>query len=180
MSLESIDELNKFTWIRPLLPITIQDIQAIERKLDVVFPNLFVECVLRYNGAYVQPSDIYIKGRGLAVLNVLTSLVNYEAGVYLVDEMAIMAMRLPPGLIPFALDPSGNHFCFDYRGDTIREPSIVFVDHEGFTSLKGSNIFQVCSTFEQLLRSLHTSISEAEDNHLKRMAMENARKRNRK
>ncbi|PTM57549.1 SUKH superfamily protein [Desmospora activa DSM 45169] len=58
-------------------------------------------------------------------------------------------IELPKELVPFALDPAGNLYCFDYSQDNIR-PSVVFVDHEG-----SEDVDYICDTFTDLVNKLY-------------------------
>ncbi|SDW16484.1 SMI1-KNR4 cell-wall [Marininema mesophilum] len=59
---------------------------------------------------------------------------------------------LPNKVIPVAVDPGGNYFCFDFRISETH-PSIVFFDHE-IDALDKSNLTYVRPNITELLKDL--------------------------
>lgn len=127
-------------------PISEEDIRSVESRLAVVFPGDFRTFIIEHNGARPRPNTIDIPGKREVVME---RLVRLDAGSKEnVTSVATAVRKLRQGnLVPFASDPFGNLFCFQYAGKVAS--AVVFWDHEsGSTSV-------VCKTFSELLGLLH-------------------------
>ena len=143
-------------------------VRGIEERLKVKFPKEYFECVLLNDGGYAEPSCIDV-GEKQRVFGGLEENEKIPAVLQSLEEC------LPKGVIPFAPDPAGNYFCFDYRMN-LDNPSIVFWNHE----LTGINVEDdddyniidinernkrhglecVCSSFAELLDKLYYDESD--------------------
>lgn len=168
-------------WSNAGRPIRREEITTIEQHLGVIFPALYVDCVMAHNGARVRPHDVDVPGRGISVLNgfLPVSAQSNEKTWHLLDQCLAMRGRLRDGVIPFGSDPAGNLFCFDYSNPISGEPSIVFWDHEFELGPQERAIFRICGSFAEFLSLLHNSISEEDEALLKRLRQESAERRKR-
>ncbi|MCS1351696.1 SMI1/KNR4 family protein [Mechercharimyces sp. CAU 1602] len=113
-------------------PVSLETIYAVERKVGFKFPQDFIDCASRNNGGMPEP---HVFDLGSVKEKVFGALFDFnDSGknfsVYEAYETAIEEHGLPTELFPFADDPSGDFFCFDYRSLENGEPIIVLYDHE--------------------------------------------------
>ncbi|WP_374219415.1 SMI1/KNR4 family protein [Bacillus bingmayongensis] len=106
----------------------------------------------------MQPRD-YKKmeineGGGEGVFDCLLSYTNEYISITVTYD--IISPYIPKGIIPFAKDPFGNKICFDFRNDK-HSPTIVFYDSD---ECDEQAIEYICSTFTNLIDSLHFSENE--------------------
>ena len=126
-------------------------IKEIQEKLNVIFPKDFVECVLENNGGQPTPECFDFKGHKEAVFNALVDL-SFDGKGNLFEILQNLNGQLPDRIIPFANDPFGNFFCFDFRENG--SPNIVFWNHE-----KSGNdaIESVGFGFSEILKQLRAA-----------------------
>lgn len=160
--------MSSIKWRRPDKPLKCEDISKIEELFSICFPKDYVECVQNYHGASVIPYRIDLNGNVRVLANLLSfaddSVDNITKAYFSNKD------RFKDGIFPFACDPSGNYFCFDYREDK-NNPSVIFWNHElavnaadySQEQLKRINLSdtqekameRVCSSFTELLSMLH-------------------------
>ncbi|MGE7856262.1 MULTISPECIES: SMI1/KNR4 family protein [Bacillus] len=144
--------MNHITWIHVNEnTITDKQIKQLEQNLGVKFPNDFIECVQKYDGGYPTPDTFTIPNQDENSLNNLLT-VDSNRKYSILETYNHTKDRLPNKIYPFARDPFGNLLCFDYRNNPI-SPTIVFWDHEEEEIEVATS--PVCSTFTELLDSLH-------------------------
>lgn len=96
--------------------------------MGVHFPQDYIECVLENNGASAEPEafdvDEVVRWFGSLLFydekrieNILKVYENYKG-------------KIPNQVIPFAIDPSGNLICFDYKNHE-ENPIVIYGEHEG-------------------------------------------------
>jgi len=161
--------MSSIKWRRPDEPLKRDDILKVERLFGVFFPEDYVDCVQLYHGASVIPYRVDLNGNVRVFANLLSfsdSSVDNIVKAYFDNKD-----RFKEGIFPFACDPSGNYFCFDYRKDK-NNPSVVFWNHEiavnesdySQEQLKRINLSEaqekamerVCNSFTELLDMLHS------------------------
>lgn len=160
--------MSSINWKRPGQPLNREDIKKVEEIFGVCFPEDYANCVQLYHGAKARPNGLDLNGN----IRVFAMLLSFsDDSVYnIVKAYFDSKDRFKEGIFPFACDPSGNYFCFDYREDK-NNPSIVFWSHEiavnesdySQEQLKRINISdaqekameRVCSSFTELLDMLH-------------------------
>ena len=116
-------------------PIDRSAITEVEQAWGIRFPEDYVKCVLENHGGNPRPNGVRV-GQGSAVFN---SLLNFNpphpwratTPDRMVDYYSNLIAQnlLPNDVYPFAFDPAGNYFAFDYR-NSASAPSIVFLEHE--------------------------------------------------
>lgn len=125
-----------------------QDIRAIEEYARVRLPADYRAFVRDHNGATPKPRVLTLPtGRNV----LLNRLLRVEADA--VDSIKGRMDALRDGhrvvnLLPFADDPFGNLFCFEYARREFE--GVVFWDHE-----KNDAVNRICATFTELIDSLH-------------------------
>lgn len=144
--------MNNITWsFMSKTPVTNEGIQAVEQYFNIKLPKDFVVCVKKYDGGYPDPKVFNVPGQDENVFSDLLTL-HIEDEYSIVQNYNSVKDRLVSKIYPFARDPFGNLLCFDYRNNPA-SPTIVFWDHEEENMEKA--IYPVCSTFTELLNSLH-------------------------
>ncbi|MFI8710098.1 SMI1/KNR4 family protein [Bacillus sp. NPDC077411] len=151
--------MNNITWFDVSeKKVTDEQIQQLEQYLSIKFPNDFIECVKQYDGGYPHPKIFDIQGQDGSAFSYLLTL-DSESKFSILRAYEGIKDRLVDKVYPFATDPYGNFLCFDYRNDH-EIPTIVFWEHEEEEMEKA--IFPVCSSFTELLNSLHDYDDEDE------------------
>ncbi len=70
----------------------------------------------------------------------------------LLQNLALRREQLPPGVIPFSEDGSGNQLAFDYRADK-DAPPVVFVNHDA--QVESEWISRLADSFSDFLAGLY-------------------------
>lgn len=125
-------------WLSVKRPLTISDIEQVERDLSIRLPSDYKRTIGAINGGALK--DAYVKVPGVGN-------VPYTRNVSLSKDAPASIHALLPALnkseitlLPFAGVGNGDYFCFDLCTNTV-----VFWMHET------GNVFSVCDTFTQLL-----------------------------
>lgn len=123
-------------------------VREVERELGVRLPEDYVEVARENQGRAPSPATVSL---GESSKTVLGYLLHFEAEpqyASLVGAWRAIRDALPEGVIPFAEDPAGNFFCFDYRADEMNPP-VVFWPHE-----QPERMIPVAAGFNELLDML--------------------------
>ncbi len=160
--------MSPLKWRRPDKPLQREDISKVEELFDVCFPQDYINCVQLYHGASVIPYRVNLNGNVRVFANLLSFSIDSVDNI--VKAYHNNKDRFVNGIIPFACDPAGNYFCFDFRKNK-NSPSIVFWNHEIAVneddySPEDLNSFsledaqerameKVCESFSKLLKLLH-------------------------
>lgn len=125
-------------WLSVRRPMTISDIEQVERDLSIRFPSDYKETIGAINGGALKDSYVEVPGVGS---------VPYTRNVSLSKDAPASIYSLLPALnkgvttlFPFAGVGNGDYFCFDLQNNTV-----ILWMHET------DDIFSVCDTFTQLL-----------------------------
>ena len=95
--------------------ITINDIEFIESQFSFQFPNDFKEHYLEYNGGKPEKS-FFILNDTIYGIQLFLSIKNGNQTIENdVQDLKVDDSILPDKLIPFAIDSSGNYFCFSKK-----------------------------------------------------------------
>ncbi|MBA4032647.1 MAG: hypothetical protein C0478_17405 [Planctomyces sp.] len=148
-------------WLFPKPAPAQSAIDRIELLIGWRFPTSYRNVVCEYNGAYPKPSECLLgRPQGMSFNNMIAiSFPGDELkGERIIEVVDALGGRLPKNVVPFAADPSGNYFCFDFNhvGDS-GEPSIVFWDHENEDHEQRDPwlaVTCVCGSFDELITSL--------------------------
>lgn len=142
--------------------ISIDIVNELENTLEVKFPNLYINFIIRYNGAdinarifdYDDPN--YEDGRNADAL----AFIKVEKIQHHIETIKSgeepdwpIEYRFEDGLIPFGDNCGGDMICFDYRKDkTTDNPPIVIWNHD--MGLKHRVVF-IAKNFEEFINMLH-------------------------
>lgn len=117
-----------------------------ENKVNYIFPDMFVEFILKNSGGYPELRYIDIEEDTESINNFLDF--SEEGNNYIVKTYLNNKGLQVQDCIPFARDAGSNYYCFDRNDD-----SILFWDHEECDEENGP--FCVCDTFEEFIDCLH-------------------------
>lgn len=113
--------------------LTLGDIEAAEKRLQLSFPEEYKEFLLKHNGGSPTPNRFLYKDYDG---NDSSSLVNFFHAIYegridnleLKYQFLVSEGRLLKKMIPIANDPFGNLICVSAEGDDMGK--VYFWDHE--------------------------------------------------
>ena len=104
-------------------PLAPADLDEIEQRFGFKFPHVFREHYLSYNGGnpdknrfvgengrYIVHDFLPIKGSPLGTLDTLETTIQC---------LKIDRQLIPTQLVPFAVDPGGDYYCFSLRPDEV-------------------------------------------------------------
>lgn len=167
--MRSWNQMRKLNWGFVDETVSEEFIRKIGKELGYEFPEDYIKCAAKYNGANVEPEVFDVEGRE----RVFGTLLTYDKsiGEYIVNVYNDYKSTLPKGLVPIVLDPAGNLVCFDYNNN-YNSPIVVFWEHEnagekeiimeeeGLTvdeveKVARENVFYVADTFTDFLNKLH-------------------------
>lgn len=126
-------------------PVSDEVVRAAESQLGVVFPSDYRTLVGQHNGGRPKPNAVEIPGRREAVMERLVRL-DACAGDDVASAVAVLRGRGQGNLVPFASDPFGNLFCFQFARKV--QSAVVFWEHET------GSVSAICKTFSDLLALL--------------------------
>jgi hypothetical protein len=136
---------NNQVWKWSELPISQSDIKRVELKLKVKFPRTYVDLVMNNNAGYPSKNIIHLSNNKNIVFNKLLSLKQKSKDITLEEAYNSVVERLPTKYVPFASDPYGNLFCFNFNS---KIPDIYFWDHES------NNVKKIFNNIDELLLNL--------------------------
>lgn len=100
-------------------PITPTMIDELERRYGFTFPAEVREHYLRYNGG-VPARYLYNKNGRIFVINEFLPI---AYGTHLLEDsfksLKVDQVLLPSHLVPFAVDPGGNYYCFSIKKEDV-------------------------------------------------------------
>lgn len=139
--------MKKIEWLASEAELNDEKIKTVEDQWKIQFPNDFVECVCKNDGATPEPSTFDFEGRKGISFGFLLSF-RPDSEMYILDVYNRIKKALPKDVFPIADDPAGNFICFDFRQDP-NNPKVVFWDHEW------DKVVPICDTFTELLNKLY-------------------------
>lgn len=120
-------------FLNPSPAITANDIDAIEKALQVVIPKKVQEHYLAHNGGMPRPNCYWFIGDGIEWHRIRTFFpMKYPEGGRTLEKVYRLGIDkddLIRNLVPFADDEGGNYFCFDETGRVFFYPLDAW-DHE--------------------------------------------------
>ena len=128
----------KVCWMSTHGEVEEETINKVEKSLGM--------CKSESRGTPI-PGAFYLHEYGEGVINRLLSF-NEDSPIYILKmwESLNTMHEQPKELIPFANDPFGNVYCFDYRQK--ETPSLVTYDHEE------RDVEPLCCTFSDLMAGI--------------------------
>lgn len=116
-------------WILEENNITKIDIDSVEQKLEVVFPDDFKEEVEQHNGGSPEFTIYDTETTKERIAEYLLSF-NQNDQENILDTYISLKDRLPKAFIPIMTDPFGNYICYDFSNKN--NPKVFFWNHEDF------------------------------------------------
>ena len=95
------------------------EIKDVEIKLNVKFPQDYVDVVSQNDGGYPSPNRLKVNGNEEIINNLLS--MKSDNSSYIIDVFENVSDRLIEDVIPIAEDPFGNLICFDFRIDNANQ-----------------------------------------------------------
>jgi len=141
-------------------PASSSDIERVERELEVHFPDDYRPIAMEHQGEAPKQSLFDFLENGQQTTSVMGVLFHFledksEAGYYsynLLENYRNRQHLLPPQVIPFGEDPSGNSIAFDFR-QASQKPTIVFVNHEAVE--EANWVSEIAENFRAFLNLLY-------------------------
>lgn len=122
-----------------------KNIGRFEDIVERILPNDYKETVALYNGGRPDKSSVKVDSRERVFKSLLSF--NTEDKENIFDVHKWLESKLHKNLVPFAIDPAGNYFCFDYKNSD--KMSVVYWNHEN------QSISKICNNFSELLEELY-------------------------
>lgn len=104
-------------------------VQASERVLGVPLPADYLAVARSEQGRAPSPATVTLADGSHTVFNHLLHFESSPESTSLIGVWQDLEDILPERVIPFAGDPGGNFFCFDYRNGAA-QPPVVFWSHD--------------------------------------------------
>ena len=145
---EGITEPMNPTWRRGRL-CPAETIRAVEMVLGVSFPTAFKDLAAAQDGAVSGEYEIDIEGEEGKVFGTLLGLGD-DGSNGMIWNVETLRDRLPEKVIPFAEDPGGSFFCFDFRSGS-DNPPVVYWPHD----VRPIVLIPVAENFELMLEKLY-------------------------
>ena len=143
---------NKF--VQTEKPIKLEDIEEIEIKYGFSFPKDFKTLYMKYNGGSPEKYLYRLEDIVLVVSEFLP--VKYgtdkEQLEYYYKDLVLDEKILPNYLVPFAIDPGGDFFCFSIRKEE-DYGSIYIWRHEEYENPDAALLY-VCCSLEEFIDGL--------------------------
>ena len=132
-----------------------KDINDIERKICILFPNDYIECAKYHHGGRPSPQDFEVISNfdGSLIETCLGGLLTFNPKSDYILEVfeSLTKEHSLKKIVPFATDGSGDYICFDYR-ETKENPPVVYWEHEAYPPEKA--ISYLAPTFTDFLKML--------------------------
>jgi len=133
---------------------TPEQVKAIESKLNISFPNDYLDVAMQEHGKTPEPCGIPISKGSSVVITLLhfeddpTDKENYNYSI--IRQHNLLTENQNPLLVPFAKAGGASLFCFDYRNSK-KSASIIFNDSD---SEGEEAIIPIANNFTEFLTML--------------------------
>jgi len=144
---------NNLRWICENNSVELTTISKVEAIFGVKFPEDYVKCIMKTDGAYPKPNRFKLNGNEEVFNNLLSF--DEEDSSNIINVYNDVRDRLIKKVIPFAEDAFGNLICFDYSDN--EKIAIMFWEHEKAFNDKEATMNYMCDSFTELLLMLHES-----------------------
>ncbi|MBK9249747.1 MAG: SMI1/KNR4 family protein [Ignavibacteria bacterium] len=143
--------------------VSLNEIEAMEKFIDLKFPNEYKAHLLQYNGGRCFPNVFKYNENG----NWIGSCVDWFLAIYdgkfdnlekYFKTYKIEEKRLPAHMLPIAHDPGGNLICISC--DTDDKGCLYFWDHENEVDYcvkddsDYSNLYLIANGFNEFINGL--------------------------
>ncbi len=134
-------------------PLTDQDLKQIELQLGFLFPKDLRQHYLTFNGGRPVP-NVYSTTEQFYTIHEFLSIHDGIKGNRFEDTFQDLVLdneHFPKNLIPFAIDPSGDYFCYSLQKD--HEGEICLFQAEYYDDPKRSTQY-IAKSLQHFLESL--------------------------
>jgi cell wall assembly regulator SMI1 len=135
-------------------PLSELDIKRVENRLGIRLPQDLREHYLLHNGGAPRPQFFPKDGDAYEVRKFLPMNIEDRIGATFEDTYVMMVEQTPDfprGVIPFAIDPSGDKFLYSVRPESFG--NIMFISHEDYEDPDRYFVF-LAPTLKQFIDSL--------------------------
>ena len=151
--------------------INMQDIENLEKKCKVSFPQSFKDFLLINNGGRAEKNVFpMLENEHDNNEGVVSDFHGIDEKAYYSNlEKSILYSRVPNDIFVFASDPFGNYICIGTEGQ--RYGKVYFWDHEGEAAAFGydeawyENVYLIANSFEDFINSLYKVDLEVRDDN---------------
>ncbi len=138
-------------------PVTLHDIQSVEKEIGLVFPKEMIDHYLRFNGGFAERNRWeYEEGEFHCVHGFIP--IKHPSGsrktIEEVYKKMISKNLLPKTFIPFARDPGGNFFCTDENGKVYYYVMDVWDDELSIEQNQKTATELICNSFAEFIDGL--------------------------
>lgn len=141
-------------------PLTMHEIEQVEKKLNVSFPADYKAFLLKNNGGVPSPGDFdCLDGESSAVAWFYSIEPKSESDILFSNNMR--KGRLPKGFVAIASDGGGNEICLDCKPGP-QFGCVYFWDHEmeadcsaGMKPENAGNTHLIANSFSKLIDCLY-------------------------
>lgn len=110
---------------KPAPPLSRERLAEVQQRLGVTFPEDYLEVVRRHQGAAPDRGSVTRPDGTGTIFNLLLHMEDEPEALSILGVIKWSEI-LPDRVIPFAIDPGSDYFCFDYRATDI-DPPVVFM-----------------------------------------------------
>lgn len=149
---------SKLKIINSQSPLSEADLQAVEARLNILFPSDYRQFLLAYNGGVPEPDAFHFKNEtGPYTDSCVDRFYAIYDGEYDNFEKQFLSCKadglLPENMIAVADDPGGNMICLSVSGPDTN--SVYFWDHEAIDEDdKSANLHLIADSFAEFLAGL--------------------------
>lgn len=148
--------MRALTWLDPGMPLEAIDLDILEHRLGVAFPQGYRALVLNHDGASnpAESTFAFSTATGRKRVGNFGALLSLSANrsdsgsELLLECLEGLGNRLPGDVVPIISTGNGDYICLDYR-DRRPVPTIAYFDHE-----QSSSLSFVDNSFEQFIEML--------------------------
>jgi hypothetical protein len=134
--------------LKPAPRLSNERLAEVQARLGVRLPEDYLEVVRVHQGGSPEGGSVILPDGTGTPFNMLLHFEDQPEGL---DVLGIVEWSelLPDKVIPFAVDPGGNYFCFHYRASDTAPP-VVFLPHDEVNA----ETQHVADSFTELIDSL--------------------------
>jgi hypothetical protein len=133
-------------------PVTRTDIDEVEKRFGFKFPNDFWDLYLHFNGG--QPDrNRFVDGINVYIVDEFFPIKHGIPGLTLESNIQFIKadQLLPDYLIPFAINPGGDYFCFSTREN---DRGSIFIYRMDFSKNPERGAIYLSSSLGEFLEKL--------------------------
>lgn len=136
-----------YLWDEPH-PASLEDMERLEYAWGVRLPAEYKAVVSQHQGMTPVPNAFKLGRTFLTVTTLLTvgDVPRWGQAYSAAQTREQFKHFIPEGVFPFAMTPTGEHLCFDYR-DSPDEPRVAFLSVE-------AELISVANGFTEFLEGL--------------------------